>query len=242
VIAASRTGAPPDHQPDDKRDAGLPPASHRISFDTSHRFSQPEQVGARARDDVAGGRGEAHDQRKRQVKKEDADIGECGEAEHERRFQCALANTDQRFDHDHQHGRLDAVERSVDCRDAAAISVEQTQAEHHKGAGQHEQDAGGQAATHAVQYPADIGRKLRGLWSRQQHREIQRVQEAWLVDPFLLVDQDAMHHRNLACRPAEIDAADLQPDQKGLAEARPCSQSVVVHERRNSQAKVPFIK
>ena len=34
------------------------------------------------------------------------------------------------------------------------------------------------------------------------------------VDPFLFVDHDAMHQRDLSGRPAEVDAADLQPDQK----------------------------
>src|SRR6476620_3538324 len=49
--------------------------------------------------------------------------------------------------------------------------------EHHEGAGQHERETCGKSAQGAVQQPADIGRKLRGLWPRQQHAEIMRVQE-----------------------------------------------------------------
>ena len=71
---------------------------------------------------------------------------------------------------------------------------------------------GREPAAHAVQQPADIGRELLRLRARQQHAEIERVQETRLVDPFLLVDHDAVHHRDLAGRSAEAEAADLEPD------------------------------
>ena len=98
--------------------------------------------------------------------------------------------------------------------DAAPERVEQAQAQHHQRARQHEQDAGHEPAAHAVQRPADVGGELLRLRARQQHAEIERVQEARLVDPLLLVDQHAVHHGDLPGRPAEIDAADLQPDRK----------------------------
>ena len=44
--------------------------------------------------------------------------------------------------------------------DAAPERVEQAQGQHHERARQHEQDAGGEPAAHAVQQPADIGREL----------------------------------------------------------------------------------
>jgi hypothetical protein len=69
-----------------------------------------------------------------------------------------------------------------------------------------------------VQRPADVSRKLLRLGSGQQHTEIKRVQETRLVDPLLLVDQHAVHHGDLPGRPAEIDAADLEPDPECLAE------------------------
>ena len=83
-----------------------------------------------------------------------------------------------------------------------------------------------QPAAHAVQQPADIGRELLRLRPRQQHAEVERVQEARLVDPLLLVDHDAMHHGDLAGRAAEIDAADLEPDLEELAEGRVCAPAV----------------
>ena len=102
--------------------------------------------------------------------------------------------------------------------DAAAERIEQAQAQHHERARQHEQDAGGEPAAHAVQQPADIGRELLRLRPRQQHAEIQRMQEARLVDPLLLVDQDAVHQRDLAGRPAE---ADRQPILNQTLKASP---------------------
>ena len=84
----------------------------------------------------------------------------------------------------------------------------------------HEQNAGGQAAAHAVQQPAQIGRELLRLWAGQQHAEIQRVQEARVFDPFFLVDQYAMHQGDLRRGAPEIDAADGQPDFEGFSETR----------------------
>jgi hypothetical protein len=69
-----------------------------------------------------------------------------------------------------------------------------------------------------VQPPANIGRKLHGLGPGQQHAEIERVQEAVLGDPALLVDEDAMHQRDLAGRAAERQHADFRPDGQGLFE------------------------
>ena len=43
------------------------------------------------------------------------------------------------------------------------------------------------------------------------------MQVARFLDPFLLVDQDAVHQRDLAGRAAEPDAADLEPDAQRLA-------------------------
>ena len=48
------------------------------------------------------------------------------------------------------------------------------------------------ATAHPVQQPADIGRKLRRLGSRQQHAEVQRVQELRLRHPLFLVHDDAV--------------------------------------------------
>ena len=52
----------------------------------------------------------------------------------------------------------------------------------------------------------------------QQHAEIERMQIALLVDPFPLVDQHAVHQRDLAGRAAEGEHADLRPNVERLAE------------------------
>ena len=111
-----------------------------------------------------------------------------------RGFQPASTDADQGLEHDHQYGCLYAEQRAVDDRNALPKSVEQAQAQHDESAGQHEQDPGRQPAAHTVHQPAEIGRELGRLRPRQQHAEIERMQEARLVDPFFFVDHDAMHH------------------------------------------------
>jgi hypothetical protein len=54
-----------------------------------------------------------------------------------------------------------------------------------------------------VQQPADIGRELLRLRPRQQHAVIERVKKTLLADPAFLVDQDAVHHRDLPGGSAE---------------------------------------
>jgi len=45
-----------------------------------------------------------------------------------------------------------------------------------------------------------------------------------------------MHEGDLPGRSAEIDAADLEPDHEGLAEARPGSRSISCHARHAALA------
>ena len=93
-------------------------------------------------------------------------------------------------------------------------------AERHDGddARQHEQDARDQAAPGPVQQPADVDGELLRLGARQQHAVVERVQEPRLADPALLLDQDAVHDRDLARRAAEAEGGDPRPDAHRLAE------------------------
>ena len=50
----------------------------------------------------------------------------------------------------------------------------------------------------------------------KQHAEIERVQERLLADPFALVDEHAMHERDLAGRAAEGQNADPAPRRRAL--------------------------
>ena len=45
------------------------------------------------------------------------------------------------------------------------------------------------------------------------------MQETALRDPVLLLDQDAVHDRDLARGPAKTQAGDTEPDAKGFTEA-----------------------
>ena len=84
--------------------------------------------------------------------------------------------------------------------------------------GQHEQRAGDEPARGPVQQPADVDRELLRLGAGQQHAVVERVQEAALADPALLLDEDAVHHRDLAGRPAEAQRGDARPDPHRLGE------------------------
>src|SRR5262245_5484093 len=84
--------------------------------------------------------------------------------------------------------------------------------------------------------PTQISRELLCLRAWQQHAEIQCVQKTRLVDPFPFINHDAMHQRDLPGWPAEVDAADLQPHQKGLGEARPGSRLWAYHARHAALA------
>jgi hypothetical protein len=69
-----------------------------------------------------------------------------------------------------------------------------------------------------VHQPADVGGKLLRLWPGQQHAIVEGVQEPLFTDPAFLVDEDAVHDRDLPGRTAEREHRDAQPDPKGLAE------------------------
>ncbi len=87
------------------------------------------------------------------------------------------------------------------------------------GAGQNEEHARDQAAGDAMQKPAKISRKLLRLGPRQQHAEVQRLQETRLADPALFLDEEAMHDGDLPGRTAEAGEGDLRPCARRLFEA-----------------------
>ena len=69
----------------------------------------------------------------------------------------------------------------------------------------------------AVHEPADVGGELLRLGAGQEHAVVQGMQEAVLADPALLLDDDAVHDRDLAGGAAEAEQRDAQPDPEGLA-------------------------
>ncbi len=77
--------------------------------------------------------------------------------------------------------------------------------------GQDEQGPGHETADGPVQQPADVGGELLRLGPGQQHAVVEGVQESVFADPPLLVDQDAVHDRDLAGGPAEAERRDPNP-------------------------------
>ncbi len=113
-----------------------------------------------------------------------------------------------------------ADEEGLRERQLAECGIGQRQPQHEQRAGQHEQQPGRETALHAVQPPADIGRELHRLGAGEKHAEIQCRQIARLVDPALLVDDDAMHERDLAGRAAKREKPDLGPHLQRFSECR----------------------
>src|SRR5947207_3272594 len=68
--------------------------------------------------------------------------------------------------------------------------------------------------------PADVGGELLRLRTGQHHAVVERVQEARFGDPAFLLDQLAMHDRDLPGRAAEADPAELPPVGERLAARR----------------------
>ncbi len=95
--------------------------------------------------------------------------------------------------------------------------IDEGQAEQQEDRGHDETEARDDAAERAVEPPAEVDRELQGLRPRQQHAEIERIHERPLFEPAAPFDDLAVHDRDLPCRPAEGDEAELQPEAEGLA-------------------------
>ena len=151
------------------------------------------------------------DDRERHVVEEDGNEGHDRDGAHDVVAQRPLADAQHGLDHYHQHGGLQPEEQALDQRHLAQQHVDP--AERHDGeqARQDEQCAGDQAAPGPVHQPADVDSELLRLGAGQQRAVVERLQEALLADPFLFLDDDAMHHRDLAGRPAEREGGDARP-------------------------------
>ena len=135
-----------------------------------------------------------------------------------RLFKRAAADPLHRLQHDRQHRRLQPEKQRRDRRHAAEGGVDVAERHDRDDAGQHEQAAGDDRARPAMHQPADIDRQLMRFGAGQQHAVAQRMQKPALADPFLLVDDDAVHDRDLSGRAAEAERGDAQPDPERFAE------------------------
>ena len=65
--------------------------------------------------------------------------------------------------------------------------------------------------------PADVSGELLRLRARQHHAVIERVQKTLLGNPALLLNQFAVHDRNLPRRSAKTDETQLKPEAQCVA-------------------------
>ncbi len=170
--------------------------------------------------EVSGQAGQQHDQREGQPEREDRHEGRHRDAPEPAIAQRPAADAHGCGQHDRGHRRLDAIEHAGHRRQVSPRQVEPAQADQDEQRRQHEQPAGHDAAPGPVHQPADVGRELLGLRTRQHHAVVQRVQVAALGDPAPPLDQVLVHQRDLSGRPAEADAAQPQPVDQGLPEGR----------------------
>ncbi len=76
----------------------------------------------------------------------------------------------------------------------------------------------GQGPRRAVQQPPHVDRELVGLGPGEQHREVQRVEEARLADPPAPLDELGVHERDLAGRAPEVHEPQPHPEPQRLRE------------------------
>ena len=178
---------------------------------------RPAASGAEIADHAGGD----DDDREGDGEKEDRDEGDGGQRDHDPVAQRALADAHHGLDDDGEHRGLQPEEQRLDEADIAEGGVDIAQAHDGDDAGQDEQAAGHDAAGGPVQQPADIGGELLRLRPRQQHAVVQRMQEPALGDPVLFLDQDAMHHRDLAAGPPKLSRATRSQTRKASPKLMP---------------------
>ena len=179
-----------------------------------------EALGRNAAADVAEQGGAAHDQRKRQLEREDRNESCSSDRPQNAVLQRARADAMRRLHDDRRHRRLDAIEEARHQRHIAERDVDPRQHDEDHERRQHEEAAGDDPAPGAMLQPADVGGQLLRLGARQHHAVVQRVQEAALGNPAPALDQLLVHHGDLPGRPAEADEAELEPEAKRLPETQ----------------------
>lgn len=182
-----------------------------------------------------------HHERKRNTEQIEGHEGEPGDPEIEACLQGALADFHERFDDERQNGGFDAKEQRGDQWGLCMKHVEPRQTKDHECAGNDEQRARDEAAAHAMQQPAYIGGELLRLWAGQKHAIVQCMQITRLIDPFFLLDKDAVHERDLAGRAAKAQASDLEAGGDKLRESGTRSCDCSFRDRGVTQGRVSVI-
>jgi hypothetical protein len=105
--------------------------------------------------------------------------------------------------------------RFLSAREPGVDVAERHNADH---AGQHEERTGRDATAGLVHQPPDVDGELLRLRSREERAVAQRVQEPRLTDPPFLVDDDAVHDRDLTGRTTKRESGHPKPDPHRVAE------------------------
>jgi hypothetical protein len=130
-----------------------------------------------------------HDERERHPEHEQRQERRNGEGYEDRPTERSDPDPDQRCRDDADDGPRQAFERPRDPGHVPVHGVHPRQRDHQDERGEEEEHPGRQRARRPVQQPPDVDRELVRLGTGQEHREVQRVQEARLVDPSTPVDQ-----------------------------------------------------
>src|SRR5262245_40248658 len=141
-----------------------------------------------------------HDQGKGHTKDEYRDERCRGERDHDLVFERPPPNPNHRLEHHRQHGGLKPEEEPHDDADLPVERVNEAESHYGDEPGQDEQRAGDETASGLMEKPTDVDGELLSLGTGQQHAVVEGMQKSILANPALLVDEDAMHHRDLPRR------------------------------------------
>src|SRR3954452_1835043 len=162
--------------------------------------------------------GRDHYQRKGHGKKENADESERRQDEHWPALQGAASDPLHGLQHDRKHRGLEAQKQRGNRWHAAERGIDIAERHDRDDAGYDKKPAGNDGTRPAMHQPADIDRQLMGFRPRQQHAVAQCMQKPVLADPFLLVDNDPVHDRDLTGWAAKTERGHAQPDPKRFTE------------------------
>ncbi len=178
---------------------------------------------------------------KRHAQQENGDEGQHRDGGRDRATQRPPRDPQNRLDDQRNDRRFQSQEQTGDQRVIAPQRVHQTERHDGEESGSTNSHARHEPAARAVHEPADVRGELLRLRAGQQHAEVQGVQEALFADPALFLDEDPVHHRNLARGPAEAEKGDAAPRPRGLPEGhvgRPCT--LLAKTRRVVQKLTPL--
>ena len=133
--------------------------------------------------------------------------------------QGAPAHAPGRLQHDRQHRWFERPEHCHQQRQLAKKHIDAGKGDQQQHRGGQEQAAGDQSTGDAMHQPAQIGGQLDGLWARQHHAVIERMEITPLREPVAPLHQLAMHQGDLTRWATKAHQAQLQPEAARIGQA-----------------------